>query len=321
MKKVFGIMLATALIFTGAFAFTGCSLQCLKGHTLDTVYEADKHYHYVRCLECNEKINMEEHNHDSYCGICGYKADPSFTVSVFEGEAGSLPAIEESTLVISSAAELAAFRDSVNSGNSFRGINIRLAENIDLNNILWEPIGRSNSISFQGHFDGDGHIIYNLNTEVADFSGLFGCVAWEGSIKNLSIVGANIKSTHYSGAIVAYIQSCDSNHRTVVDNCHAQDAFILCENVGNEFEDEGTKSVLGDKAGALIGYAVRTDIIGCTVSDCMVSAARDAGKLIGHLNSGSEMNYCFAYRTTVVDNNGVQNPENNDNVRNELNGR
>ena len=81
---------------------------------------------------------------------------------------------------IGTAAELAWFRDEVNSGKST--LNATLTADIDLNNQEWTPIGISpnNTKSFKGTFDGAGHTISGLKIERVGTDdmvlGLFGSV-------------------------------------------------------------------------------------------------------------------------------------------------
>ena len=75
-------------------------------------------------------------------------------------------------MIITTAAELVEFRDSVNSGRTYEGRTIILGDNIDLsskcspeNEISWLPIGGWNNSEewwFMGTFDGNNKTISNL---------------------------------------------------------------------------------------------------------------------------------------------------------------
>lgn len=72
-------------------------------------------------------------------------------------------------LEISTAAELASFRDRVNAGMTYEGLTIKLTANIDLSSVLdknygWKPIGLkiTNGPVFKGTFDGQNHTISGL---------------------------------------------------------------------------------------------------------------------------------------------------------------
>ena len=119
-------------------------------------------------------------------------------------------------LKISTTDELKSFRDDVNSGNTYEGWYVYLANDITLDiNEEWDSIGfRPNDssmndenvlIPFKGIFDGRNHEIdcIYINSQ-NKFKGLFGLVM-EGKILNLGI-GANstINGTRVGG-IVGYL--------------------------------------------------------------------------------------------------------------------
>ena len=62
--------------------------------------------------------------------------------------------------IISTANDLAALRDRVNSGTETNGLYYKLSKNISLAKSYtdWEPIGTS-TFPFSGHFDGNGFTI------------------------------------------------------------------------------------------------------------------------------------------------------------------
>ena len=99
---------------------------------------------------------------------------------------------------ISSGAELKGFADLVNGGEpGAKGI---LTKNITLNEPgdyaqKWTPMGASSSAAFTGDFDGNGKTITGLYMDGEDaISGLFGYVGKTGSIHDLTIADASVKS-------------------------------------------------------------------------------------------------------------------------------
>lgn len=107
----------------------------------------------------------------------------------WDGTVGTLPTPEGNVYTISTPQELAAVAQAVNSGsNTFRDKVIVLANNIDLNNYEWTPIGvytetPPHNTTFYGKFDGNGKTISGLKLSkavIADnkaFCGLFGEVS------------------------------------------------------------------------------------------------------------------------------------------------
>lgn len=115
---------------------------------------------------------------------------------------------EQGDVEISTASGLKHLAEVVNGGDSLQGKTVRLVSDIDLNNEAWEPIGNTEARSFNGVFDGAGHVISNLlvegavNTSASNaYHGLFGCTA-NGEIKNLTVANARVTGGLGVGAIV-----------------------------------------------------------------------------------------------------------------------
>ena len=124
---------------------------------------------------------------------------------------------KETPFAIDSVDGLKAFRDSVNTGTTYEGQYIQLAEGTyDLSGGDWTPIGngtRSGSgyegKSFQGYFDGNGQTITGLTITGSDTYtgdkavGLFGVVNG-GTVKNLvlSNVNINVPSNECAGGAI-----------------------------------------------------------------------------------------------------------------------
>lgn len=135
-------------------------------------------------------------------------------------------------LEISTAAELASFRDRVNAGMTYEGLTVKLTANIDLSTQgNWNPIGNRYTLkdgtsvdtteevnkayrkAFKGTFDGQGHTISGLfiNTSDASYKGvrkngsdstyaaLFGYVD-NATVKNFTINGT-VLGTDVAGVI------------------------------------------------------------------------------------------------------------------------
>ena len=174
--------------------------------------------------------------------------------------------------VINDAADLKKLADVVNRQGSFSstshgvpnslpGVYFKLTADIDFNDVLslgtWTPIGRwhdnnaSLSDAFRGHFDGQGHLIYNINVTGYNtqnnfhYSGLFGMVT-AGSIRNLGVEGkVTLSGLHPSrvGLLTAVLEDA------TIENCYA---------IG-EINYVGTASTSSNSQdiGLLVGYSTR----------------------------------------------------------------
>ena len=124
---------------------------------------------------------------------------------------------QEETIKISTAEELRAFAEKVNSGGG--SFNAELTADIDLNgneSNQWTPIGTNYHV-FHGVFEGNNHTISGLyiketNGEENDYLGLFG-YAGSAAIRNLNVVG-HIEGTNACvGGIVALSEgNCSISH-------------------------------------------------------------------------------------------------------------
>ncbi len=101
---------------------------------------------------------------------------------------------------LSTAGDLAGLAQLVNSGNTFTGKTIRLANDIDLKDMEWTPIGASDA-PFSGTFDGSEKTIRNLRiTKDQNYAGLFGYTT-TGEIKNLIIENAYMTCNSAVGVV------------------------------------------------------------------------------------------------------------------------
>ena len=127
----------------------------------------------------------------------------------------------DNIIEIGTKEELEAFRDDVNSGNTYEGKYVYLANDITLDiNEEWEPIGyysqdtesirkvleNEKNKPFSGTFDGKGHTINNMYINTSNIvQGLFGLVI-NGEIKNINIAeNCSINTGGISGSVVGYM--------------------------------------------------------------------------------------------------------------------
>ena len=196
---------------------------------------------------------------------------------------------------IKTAEQLAGLAELINKENasvSFDGKTVYLDSDLDLAGYEWISIGNGLSIkndpdwyySFNGTFDGQGHVIYNLyshdslldnednfvdGSAVATShgrdvykTGLFGQI-YEGTVKNLGIANADIwidpndVSTYGEGILVDYLDN------STIENCWTTGSITG----GSYFEQW---------IGGIVGNALGT----CKISGCY-SSAEIVGNYLG----------------------------------------
>ena len=220
----------------------------------------------------------------------------------------------ETEFIITTPEQLAGLSKLVSDGNSFTGKTIKLANDLNMNNLLWTPIGArtrnsttlASSTLFKGSFDGQDHVIRNLyvyqeeGVDEDSVSGLFGVIAGA-SISNLRLEDSTITdSSDTAGGIVGAIIA-ETDETTLITNCHSNAtvhgkgaaAGILgraygsgtititnCTNSGSISSD--------DKAGgitAINNSTANTTISGCSNSGAISNADSGAGGILGYANN------------------------------------
>ena len=226
-------------------------------------------------LTNNKFINCQKGDQNLY----KYETDTATSTFTFVDENNIVENIKES-VKIATKADMFAFAERVNNGDSMNGVLVTLTANIDLNNESWTPIGQTGGYSakayFQGIFDGQGYTIYNLNVDVWEAgtdegknyaSGLFGFIdAADAIIKNVKVDGATVVGHHWTGVIAGYLTGS-------VTGCTVKNATVQCTHKNNE--------ACGDKAGVIVGYINKGLVTGNTAENCTVTAGRDAGQIVG----------------------------------------
>ena len=145
----------------------------------------------------------------------------------------------DNIIEIGTKEELEAFRDDVNSGNSYEGKVVLLTSDITLSE-EWEPIGfmdkdtdaknpeTGDNKPFKGIFDGGNHIIKNLNMSSTDnrFNSLFAFVV-DGTIRNITI-GENSEISGSSGAgVVGFLYGFEGNISNCINYANTNGAGIV----------------------------------------------------------------------------------------------
>lgn len=170
----------------------------------------------------------------------------------------------KSPYLISNAAQLKAFADSINAGeDKYAKAFVALTADIDFNGETIEPIGGQKTY-FQGEFDGRGHVVSNFNLDGDEgIAGFFGYIA-TATIKNLTIdsdieVEAINKQYNYIlGGIVAYNMGGD------IVNCNFKGSYTVTASLPDD-----NIVYLGGIVGFMQGYGTEYT---ATTSFCSVQA-------------------------------------------------
>lgn len=242
------------------------------------------------------------------------------TNATYEPWAGDVASLDEfvstydaatKSFVISTGAQLAKFAEIVNSGaafevsyenpvatlalteeetsnvvtetvpSTFNGYIVKLADNIDLNNMPWTPVGNLVSypgITFKGTFDGNGYTIKNLyaidTTVNHATAGFFGSTSGA-TVKNVTFENPTVISTHYAGVVVGY--EAANSLTTTIENVTVNGATVIST---PELLESGEYDN-GDKVGGIVGYATSTKVVNCTVKNSTITGYRDIGGVMG----------------------------------------
>lgn len=198
------------------------------------------------------------------------------TYGVKEGADGYVED-ENGNVTISTAEGLFYFAKKANAGNNFAGKTVTLANNIDLNDEKWTPIGSFNDATtqFKGTFDGQNHAVTGLKVEESNKQGVgfFGKV-YTGTIKNLTVEGSvSASNCNYVGGIVGH------GYATIT-NC----TF---------------KGTVGNNNSMQVGGIAGSG--GFTVTDCSVyadvTAQCWAGGIVGNCQDGGAYTNCYVEGT------------------------
>ena len=211
---------------------------------------------------------------------------------------------------ISTAAELAWFRDYVNNESQYASAT--LTEDIDLSEfchaadaatnteeLSWDPIG--NGRMYCGTFDGNGKTIRNLyiNSTIM-YKGFFG-YANSGSIKNITFDNAKVKNTHYNGTgiLTGAFEKCTIENIKTLANCSVEGTYntggIAGIGTGNISNCENRAMVNGtNNVGGIVGNSSDNTISSCANYGAVTGTESNVGGMVGFFSSGTIQN-CANY--------------------------
>ena len=211
---------------------------------------------------------------------------------------------------ISTAAELAWFRDYVNNESQYASAT--LTEDIDLSEfchaadaatnteeLSWDPIG--NGKMYCGTFDGNGKIIRNLyiNSTIM-YKGFFG-YANSGSIKNITFDNAKVKNTNKfgTGILTGGFEKCTIENIKILANCSVEGTEntggIAGAGTGNISNCENRAMVNGtNNVGGIVGNSSDNTISSCANYGAVTGTESNVGGMVGFFISGTIQN-CANY--------------------------
>ena len=226
----------------------------------------------------------------------------------------------ENPYKISTAAELAWFRDYVNgtivddgeaAGTTHPSVSATLTENIDLSEfchaaddtknpeeVSWIPIGNSDN-QYQGTFDGNGKTIRNLYINAtSDYTGFFGEAHEGGCIKNITFDNAKVQSTgeYNTGILVGDAGSCIIENIKTLANCSVEGKVFVGGIAGKSSSDiincENHAEVKGTRfLGGVVGrYGGSGSITSCANYGAVTGTQTYVGGMVGYFASGTIQN-------------------------------
>ena len=242
-----------------------------------------------------EKENLEESLRSQFGNDTNFtvteNGDGSFFINMNDSQrsyyvesTGEIIAQSE-MIEIGTAEELKAFRDEVNSGNTFEGKYIRLTNNITLDiGEEWEPIGLypaentspedETNKPFSGTFDGCGYEINGIYINTTDkVQGLFGLVN-NGKILNLGIgENCNISGGNATAGLVGYLY----NNSQIM----------------NSYNKATINASTNSLVGGIAGQTMNNCLIKNSYNEGIVNADNHVGGITGNLDNESIIDSCY----------------------------
>lgn len=203
---------------------------------------------------------------------------------VWDGVSRVQPAREGNVFTISTPAQLAWYADysktNVTSGNV-----VNITNDLDLANHPWPMIGTMDN-GFKGHFNGNGHVIKNLNisgNQAVTSVGFIVKSDWEeiARISNLTFENVKLSATGMGGFYVGVVLGCG---QATIENVTVKNAVV-----------KGTERV-GGIAGQLYGTARNCTLDGATIDVEYVQTvsawdgANTGGGIVAFLPNGEVLN-------------------------------
>ncbi len=234
--------------------------------------------------------------------------DPKGGIGGVGGAGGSGAAVVEyvTRVYITDLNEFKAFRDSVNNGESYRGVSVFLKSDIDLAGANWTPIGVESEKPFSGAFYGENHFIKGLKVDSSGNGGLFGYMNG-GSVYDLWVYGS-VKSSGYNvGGIAGYcsgsIERCtfvgDVTSAHIEGNVGGIAGGIGNTGMAGRVDDclhVGNVSATGGIVGGVVGNKtfINFSMNNCLHIGSVTGGGNKVGGIVGSGNQMQNITNCFA---------------------------
>jgi hypothetical protein len=228
--------------------------------------------------------------------------------------------IEDSPYIITTKEQLEWFSLLVYASWDFNNEYLKLGANIMLNDTTnwqnwnenttglkqWIPIGPSQTNSFRGTFDGNGHVISGVYiSSTNDYQGLFGYIPG-GNIKNLGLKASYIKGNSSVGGLVGF-QGRITNSYSMANVSGNRNVGGLVGNGGSITNSYATGNVSGtENVGGLVG---NSGSITNSYATGNVSGTENVGGLVGSKSAYVSNSYYDNQTSGQKDNDGKGEPK------------
>lgn len=208
-------------------------------------------------------------------------------------------------LTIASCADLKAFADAVNGGNTYEGKTVRLDVNIDLGGESnpWTPIGKDKN-QFKGTFDGGYHVISGLFIASGSKVGLFGYV--DGGTVSGLVVQGSVKGSANVAGVVGYLNAGQvtdcANQATVAggSNVGGVVGYVGGASTVSRCTNSGAVSGTTGYIGGVTGQHWRAGTVeSCYNSGTVTGPATVGGIVGGHKAASPVLTDCYNAGTVV----------------------
>ncbi|MBE6611905.1 MAG: hypothetical protein E7632_05390 [Ruminococcaceae bacterium] len=224
--------------------------------------------------------------------------DPAITLSLLDTDSSG-------AYLLKTAEDITVFRALLNiSGTSkviFTGETFKLANDIDMQNVEM-PAAGSDGKRFDGTFDGQNHVIRNVNINApgSTYVGFFGNVYQNAVIKDVTFENVTVNGGDYTGALIGFTRAAEVDNVEITGDIDISGANYVGGLVGGHYNNteitdctvSGTGSITGDSAvAAILGQSSGTvSISGAEASGVRVEAENgNVGGLIGLVTDGSNV--------------------------------